>query len=128
MEISRGSYYNVLSNPDAIARYEEQVHRCYSIVEAQLRKSDGSSILPGGMTSADLHWYPWTMNPEFLGLDVEAYPMMKKWRATMAERPEVKRAFARILEAAKADGIINSDESGKIVGADQSLLQEVKGA
>ena len=40
-------------------RYVDQVHRQYGVVERQLEKTGGDSILHAGITSVDVHFEPW---------------------------------------------------------------------
>ena len=115
-----------MENLDARARYRDQVLRCYSVLEGQLAKSGGKSILPGGVTSVDLHWIVWTAQPHFLGLSFEKYPSMEKWASNMMAMKEVQAAFAKVQEAAQAAGTANMDADGKISGADKSLLRAIK--
>jgi hypothetical protein len=96
------------------------------VLESQLAKSDGTSIIPGGVTAVDLHWIVWTAQPHFVGLSFEEYPLMKKWVGNIMAMSEVKAAFAKIQEAAQAAGTANMDADGKIEGADKSLLRAIR--
>lgn len=89
-------HYNPVKNDDALERYAAQTHRCWSVLEGQLAKTQGESILPGGMTAVDLHFLPWVKQHTYAQLSIDAYPLMKKWMAKMLEMPEVKRAYERI--------------------------------
>jgi len=92
-------HYHPSQNTDALDRYTDQTYRCYGIVEAQLAKSDGASILPGGITAADLHFEPWVRQYKFAGLSLDKYPNLKRWLEGMDERKEVKEAYRKIEEA-----------------------------
>lgn len=118
-------HYHQPPNPDALKRYEAQVFRCYDVLEAQLRKSGGGSILPGGVSSADVHSYPWIRQPAFLGLPHDGYPMIAAWVQSLSERLEFKRAYDRLQEAATAVGQANAGEKGEVLGADPGLLKAI---
>ena len=118
-------YYHPTKNDDALDRYVKQVYRCYDILETQLKKSDGKSVMPYGITAADCHWYPWVRQPDFLGLPQEEYPLIQKWVKDLDGRKEFKRAYDRLQEAAAEAGTANADESGKILGADAGLLKAI---
>lgn len=102
------------------------MYRCYDVLEGQLAKSQGKSIMPGGVTSVDLHWIVWTSQPEFVGLSLERYPLMRQWVGHITSMPEVHAALAKLQEAAIAAGTANMGADGKISGADKSLLRAAK--
>lgn len=79
----------------------EQTYRCYGVVETQLAKSKGASILPGGITAVDLHFEPWVRQHKFAGLSLDKYPNLAKWLESLGERQEVKEAYRKIQEAPK---------------------------
>lgn len=94
-------HYHSQKNEDALNRYVEQTYRCYGVVEGQLAKSDGRSILPGGITAADLHFYPWVYQHEFAGLSLKDYPNLAKWLEGMKGLKQVKAAYEKIEKASK---------------------------
>jgi glutathione S-transferase len=125
VELTSGlRYYHIPKNEDALDRYEKQVHRCCTVLEGQLAKTNAKSVLPGGVTAVDLHYYPWLRQGEFIGLSFEQYPSVQKWLANMVAIKEFNDAYDRLQESAKAEGAANADDSGKILGADPSLLRE----
>ena len=78
----------------------KQVHRCYDVLEAQLERSGGQSILPGGVSSVDCHYEPWVSKPDYLQIDLERYPRISKWLEVMSKEQSVKNAYQRIKSAA----------------------------
>ena len=108
-----------------MARYEKQVYRCYGVLEGQLKKTEGKSILPGGVTAVDLHYYPWLRQSEFMGVEWSKYPYIERWIGNMAAIKEFSAAYEKLQVAAKAAGTANADETGKILGGDKGLLREV---
>ncbi|KAJ1337545.1 GSH-dependent disulfide-bond oxidoreductase [Microdochium nivale] len=94
-------HYNPTPNEDALARYTKQVNHYYGLIERQLAKTDGASILPGGVTAVDLHYEPWIHQAAFAGISLEPYPLLAKWAKMMTELEQVKAAYAKIQGAAE---------------------------
>jgi glutathione S-transferase len=94
-------HYNAEKNEDARKRYETQTYRCYDVLEGQLKKTDGKSIVKEGYSAVDWHFYPWVMSYAFGGLSLDKYPNIQKWLKTIAEKREVKQAYEKIPAAKK---------------------------
>ncbi|KAJ4991885.1 glutathione s-transferase [Stagonosporopsis vannaccii] len=92
-------HYNPVRNEDALSRYAEQTLRCYSVLQGQLEKTDGQSVLPGGITAVDAHYEPWVRQHQYAQLSLDEYPLVKKWLQKMGDLPEVRRAYMRIQSA-----------------------------
>jgi len=95
-------HYNEPKNENARQRYEAQTYRCYDLLESQLKKTDGKSIVKEGYSAVDWHFYPWVMSYGFGGLSVDKYPNIQKWLKTMEVKREVKQAYEKIPKGAKA--------------------------
>ena len=89
-------HYNGTPNENALQRYLGQAYRCFDVLEAQLKHSQGQSILPGGVSAADIHFYPWVWEWEVAGLSLEKYPLIQKWFNGMAEMDPVKAAYEKV--------------------------------
>lgn len=89
-------HYHATKNEDALTRYSEQTSRCYEVLEGQLKKSGGRSVLPGKVTVVDYHFEPWVRQYNFAGLSLDKYPLIKKWLDEMAARDEVQKAYVKI--------------------------------
>ena len=94
-------HYNEVHNQDAIDRYETQTYRTYAVLEQQLQRTGGTSILPGGYSAVDIHFYPWIRQYGFAGLSLDRFPLIQKWFHLVGERKEVKAAYQAIEAAAK---------------------------
>lgn len=70
-------------------------------MEKQLEKSKGASILPGGVSAADLHFEPWITQHEYAGLKLDEYPNIAKWLKGMKGMKEVQAAYKKIQDAPK---------------------------
>lgn len=89
-------HYNATKNEDALKRYSEQTDRCYGVLEGQLKKSGGRSVLPGRVTAVDYHFEPWVRQFAFAGLSLDKYPNVQTWLSEMAGREEVKKAYSKV--------------------------------
>ncbi|KAF1927697.1 thioredoxin-like protein [Didymella exigua CBS 183.55] len=94
-------HYNPTKNEDALNRYVEQTDRCYSVLEGQLKKTNGESILPGGVTAVDAHFEPWVRQHAFAQVPIDGYPNVKKWLEKIGGLEEVRKAYERIQKAPK---------------------------
>ena len=89
-------------------------------------KTEGKSVLPGGITGVDVHYYPWIRQQEFIGTSLEKYPFITKWMENMSAIKEFNVAYDRLTEAARLEDMANADVSGKILGADKGLLRALE--
>lgn len=92
-------HYNESKNEDALQRYVGQVYRSYDVLEAQLKKSGGKSVLEGGFSAVDVHFYPWVWEYEYGGLSLERYPLIRKWMDIVGGLEEVKAVYKKMPEA-----------------------------
>ncbi|RAH60864.1 glutathione S-transferase [Aspergillus piperis CBS 112811] len=88
--------YHEVKNQDALDRYSAQVYRCFGVLEGQLKKSNGESILPEKITAVDYHAEPWVRQYTFAGLSLDSYPLLQRWLAGMAKLEEVKRGYVKV--------------------------------
>ncbi|KAE8154109.1 hypothetical protein BDV25DRAFT_126787 [Aspergillus avenaceus] len=89
-------HYNDVVNDNALFRYSAQSYRCFDVLEGQLRKSKGSSIIPGRITAIDYHFEPWIRQYRFAGLSLDRHPQIAAWLKAMTDRDEVKNAYLKI--------------------------------
>lgn len=89
-------HYNGTENKNALERYEAQTLRCYDVLEGQLKKSGGKSVLEKGYSAVDMHFYPWVQTYGYAGLSVDKYPMIQKWLGEVKGREAVKKAYEAI--------------------------------
>jgi GST-like protein len=79
---------------DALAVGE--VERLYQVLEQRLASSP---YLAGDYTIADIALFPW-IQPARQGRDLAHYPNIRRWRAQIAQRPAVRKAYADGLAVA----------------------------
>jgi glutathione S-transferase len=113
-------HYNEVENEDALKRYVAQTYRTYDVLEGQLKKSNGGSVLEMGYAAVDMHYYPWVLQHEYAPLDISRYPMIKKWLERVGGRPEVKAAYEKIPKGEHAWTV-----SRKIEYSDQSYVGSI---
>lgn len=97
--MNRFKHFHSSKNEDALARYEEQTHQYYGVLEGHLKKHDGVFILPGStMSSVDAHFYPWIKGAAFAGIDLDKYPSVKEFLDHMGSLEEVQAAYEKIAK------------------------------
>ncbi|KAL8824444.1 MAG: hypothetical protein Q9191_005054 [Dirinaria sp. TL-2023a] len=90
-------HYEGTKNEGASERYKEQTYRCYGILDEQLKKSGGKTVLGGKkVTTVDLHFEPWVREYGLAGLSLKDYPYVEAWLKGMAELKEVRTAYQKI--------------------------------
>ena len=89
-------HLNPTKNEDALAHYETQTYRAFDMLEGQLGKSGGESVLPGGFGAVDAHFYPWLNQCTYAGLSLDRYPKIQKWLQVTGNIPAVKEAYERV--------------------------------
>lgn len=77
--------------PYAIERYEKETLRLYSVLDKQLTERE---YICGEYSIADIATYPWVAIYEWQGLTLDEHPNLKRWVATMQQRPAVQRGMA----------------------------------
>lgn len=78
--------------PYAIKRYVDETARLYSVLDKQLANRD---FVAGNYSIADMAIYPWIVPYKNQGQNLNDFPNLKRWFATMAARPAVKRAYEK---------------------------------
>ena len=77
--------------PYAIERYVKETARLYRVMNTRL--SD-RPYLAGDYSIADIASYPWVVPHEKQQQNLDDFPNLKRWFATIAARPAVERAYA----------------------------------
>lgn len=74
----------------AIARYENEVHRLYGVMNKRLEDRD---FLAGEYSIADMAAYPWVRPYKRQGMDIADFPNLNRWFGQIHDRPAVARAI-----------------------------------
>ena len=94
--------------PAAIARYQGEGRRLFTVLDTQLGKTE---YLAGADYSiADIANWCWTRTASWSGIDVEGLPNLARWHAVIAARPAAQRGIT-IPEDASAK--MKDDGAGK---------------
>jgi GST-like protein len=96
--------------PYAIARYEDEAHRLYGVLDKRLA---GRDFVAGDYSIADMAIIGWMRSPERQGIDIGEFLNVKAWRERLLARPAVERAIAlgfekrsNIADDAKAKSVL----------------------
>jgi GST-like protein len=76
--------------PYAIDRYVNETGRLFAVLNKRLADRE---FVAGEYTIADMACYPW-VQPERQGQDIADFPHLGRWKAAIAARPAVQRAYA----------------------------------
>ncbi len=77
--------------PYAIERYSNETRRLYGVLDKRLSEAE---FLAGGYCVADIATFPWAARHEWHGIDLAAFPNVKRWYDAIAARPAVQRGMA----------------------------------
>ena len=66
------------------------------MLEGQLKKRSGKSMLETGYSVVDMHFCPWVFQHEYAELDIGMYQLMKRWLERAGNGSEVKAAYEKI--------------------------------
>ena len=77
--------------PYAIDRYVKETARLYRVMDTRLADRP---YLAGDYSIADIAAYPWTVPHEKQRMNLDDFPNLKRWFATIGARPAVERAYA----------------------------------
>ncbi|MGE4608902.1 MAG: glutathione S-transferase N-terminal domain-containing protein [Myxococcota bacterium] len=75
----------------AVRRFEDEVNRLYGVMNNRLY--DRRYLVGDEYTIADMISYPWTVNWEGQGQDIEEFPYFKRWFEELSARESVKRGM-----------------------------------
>jgi len=101
----------------AVNRYRNEAKRLYGVLDRQLKSSEWLAC--GEYTIADMATMPWLRFPERQGVDIEAFPNVKRWRDRIAERPAVKRAVEVLADRRRATPSFTKEQAEVLFGATQ---------
>ncbi len=74
----------------AIDRYTNEAKRLYGVVNRRLADRE---FIAGDYSIADMAIYPWLQPYERQGQNIEDFPHIKRWFATLAARPAVQKGM-----------------------------------
>ena len=83
----------------AINRYTKETGRLYGVLDKQLAKS--RYIAGADYTIADIATWPWIRSWKNQGVEMSAFPNVKRWFETIETRPAVKRGVQVLADLRK---------------------------
>jgi GST-like protein len=105
--------------PYAVTRYVKETGRLYAVLNKQLARRE---YIVGDYSIADIACYPW-VQPERQGQDIEEFPHLKRWKAAIAARPAVQRAYA-LAKTVNVTPSVHDEAARKVLfGQDQSVVK-----
>jgi len=81
----------------AVNRYTNEAHRLYGVMETQLGKT--RYLAGNDYTIADIASFPWTRSWKNQGIELDAFPNVKRWHEEIAARPAVVRGVDVLASA-----------------------------
>ena len=76
----------------AVRRFTDEANRLYGVMNNRLY--DRRYLAGATYTIADMICYPWAVNWQSQGQDIEEFPYFKRWLTELAARPAVQRGMA----------------------------------
>jgi len=96
----------------AVRRFTDEVNRLYGVLNNQLY--DRRYIAGDDYTIADMICYPWTVNWQAQGQDIEEFKYFKRWFDEIGSRPAVKRGLAVGADLSTDVTTLPPDEQARI--------------
>jgi len=101
--------------PYAIDRYTNEAGRLYGVMDRRLADR---AYIAGDYSIADIALFPWMRNGDRRGVNVDEYPNVKRWFASIAARPAVLRGL-EVLNEKSRSGPMSEEEREILFGAKQ---------
>jgi GST-like protein len=105
----------------AINRYTNEAKRLYGVLDNRLK---GNAYVAGEYSIADMAIFPWLRMPDRHGVNLDEYPNVKRWRASIETRPAVVKAVA-VLDERRRTGPIDEKAREVMFGATQYQRRQV---
>ena len=82
--------FNPGKAPYAEERYSKEAQRLYGVLDRRLAERE---FIAGAYSIADMAAWPWISRFEWQGIDLNAFPAVKRWYSEIAARPAVQRGY-----------------------------------
>ncbi|MEX2337546.1 MAG: glutathione S-transferase N-terminal domain-containing protein [Aquisalimonadaceae bacterium] len=83
-------HFNPGKAPYAEERFGKEAQRLYGVLEKRLA---GRDYVVDDYSIADIAIWPWISRFEWQGMDLNAFPNVKRWYTAIAARPAVQRGY-----------------------------------
>ncbi len=97
----------------AMARYTDEAGRLYGVLNRRLAERE---FVAGPYSIADMAVFPWCRLYRRQGLEIDDFPNVKRWFATVAARPAVAKDMAKLEDKA---GEFDAESWSNLFGAEQ---------
>jgi GST-like protein len=105
--------------PYAIDRYVKETGRLYGVLNKRLADRE---FIVGDYSIADMACYPWVL-PERQGQDMANFPHLARWKAEIAARPAVLRAYA-LAKTVNAVPTVSDEKARQVLfGQDKDTVR-----
>ena len=95
----------------AVRRFTDEVNRLYGVLNNRL--FDRRYLAGDEYTIADMISYPWTVNWQAQGQDIEEFPYFKRWQAGLAARPALQRGMAVSADLQNDPSTLSAEEQAR---------------
>ena len=95
----------------AVRRFTDEVNRLFGVMNNQLYEH--AYMAGDEYTIADMICYPWTVNWQAFGQDIEEFKYFKRWFEQMGERPAVQRGMAVTAGPGEDPETLSPDEKAR---------------
>jgi len=92
----------------AIRRFGDEVNRLYGVLNNALH--DKRYLIGSQYTIADMICYPWTVNWQGQGQNIEEFPYFKRWFEDLGARPALQRGMAVGADLSQSAGTPSKEE------------------
>ena len=75
----------------AIERYRNEAERLYGVLDQRLA---GREHICGDYSIADMACWPWVLTYKSQGIDLSAFPDVRRWYDALKQRPALRRGYA----------------------------------
>lgn len=97
----------------AINRYVKETTRLYGVLDKRL--ADREFVSGSTYSIADMASYPWIVAHEYQGQNLNDFPNLKRWFASLETRPSVRRAYEKGKTVSQSKPENLSDEAKKLL-------------
>ncbi|HSE78426.1 MAG TPA: glutathione binding-like protein [Alphaproteobacteria bacterium] len=99
----------------AVNRYTNEARRIYNVIDRRLGEAE---YLAGEYSIADMAVYPWLRGHERQGQNLDDFPSLKRWYATIEARPAVQKGLQLLAERRRV-GPMDAKSREMLFGATQ---------
>ena len=99
----------------AVDRYTNEANRLYGVLDRRLKKN--AYIAGEKYTIADMAIWPWLRSHKNQGVDMDAYPSVKRWFTEIEARPAVQRGIKVLAD--KRRPLLDAKARETLFGATQ---------